>query len=328
MKIRHDWTLQEVRSIHDESLLNLVFKAAKNHRHYFDANTIQVSELVSIKTGGCPEDCAYCPQAARYHTDVKATPTMEVAEVVDIARSAKEKGASRICLGAAWREVKDGQEFDKVLKMVKEISSMDMEVCCTLGMLGKEQAENLKEAGLYAYNHNVDTGQDYYSTIIKTRQYRDRLNTLQNVRKAKIQVCCGGIIGMGESISDRIEMLVTLASLNPHPESVPINTLVAVPGTPLEKNSPVEIWELLRMIATTRLIMPRSFIRLSAGRLGMSMSDQALCFLAGANSIFAGEKLLTTKNPNRSSDKEMFEILGLKGSKPFEEAVRYADGQI
>ena len=325
---RHNWTQEEIRTIHDESLLNLIFKAAVSHRRNFDGNTIQVSELVSVKTGGCPEDCAYCPQAARYQTDVKATPSMDVAEVVSIARSAKKEGASRICLGAAWREVKEGREFDKILQMVREVSSMDMEVCCTLGMLGVDQANKLKEAGLYAYNHNVDTGQGYYSSIIKTREYRDRLNTLQNVRKAKIQVCCGGIIGMGESIADRMEMLVTLANLNPHPESVPINTLVAVAGTPLEEQAPVQIWELLRMIATTRLILPYSFIRLSAGRLGMSMSDQALCFLAGANSIFAGEKLLTTKNPQRSSDKEMFRILGLKESKPFEEAIRHGEHQI
>ncbi|MCY4524350.1 MAG: biotin synthase BioB [Halobacteriovoraceae bacterium] len=326
--LRHDWKQEEIRAIHDTPLLDLIFKAAKCHRQYFDGSTVQVSELVSVKTGGCPEDCAYCPQSARYHTDINASPTMQVAEVVDIAKTAKRQGVSRICLGAAWREVKEGRDFDNILNMVKEITSMDMEVCCTLGMLDETQATKLKEAGLYAYNHNVDTGEGYYSKIIKTREYRDRLNTLQNVRKAKIQICCGGIIGMGESIDDRMEMLETLSNLNPHPESIPINTLVAVAGTPLEKKESAEIWELLRMIATARLIMPRSFVRLSAGRMNMSTSGQALCFLSGANSIFSGDKLLTTPNPQRSSDKEMFRILGLKESKPFEEAIRNVHTQV
>lgn len=319
----HNWTKEDIRTIHDRPLLELVFSAARQHRRYFDGKTVQVSDLISVKTGGCPEDCAYCPQAARHHTDVQPTPFMKLEEVLKIARKAKEQGSSRICLGAAWREVREGKDFDTIVEMVETISRMNLEVCCTLGMLNKEQARRLKKAGLYAYNHNVDTGKEFYEKIVGTRTYKDRLDTLKNVRRAGIQVCCGGIIGMGESIDDRMEMLTVLTSLKPHPESIPINTLVAVSGTPLEKQKPVEIWDLLRMISTARLIMPRSFIRLSAGRLTMGFSDQALCFLAGANSIFAGEKLLTTNNPSRSSDKEMFKILGLRESRPFEEAVSH-----
>ena len=319
--LRHNWTQEEIRTIHDRPLLDLVFSAAKQHRRYFDGKTVQKSDLISVKTGGCPEDCAYCPQSARYHTDIQASPLMKVEDVVEMARKAKKEGSSRICLGAAWREVREGDDFDKIVEMVENISAMNLEVCCTLGMLSEDQAGRLKEAGLYAYNHNVDTGKEFYEKIVGTRTYKHRLDTLKNVRKADIQVCCGGIIGMGESIDDRMEMLAILTSMKPHPESIPINTLVAVSGTPLENQNPVEIWDLLRMISTARLVMPRSFVRLSAGRLSMSFADQALCFLAGANSIFAGEKLLTTKNPSRNSDKEMFKILGLKESNPFEEAI-------
>ena len=319
--LHYDWSYEDIRDIYHRPLLDLVFEAAQRHRQHFDGRTIQVSRLISVKTGGCPEDCAYCPQAARYHTDVKSTPLISVSEVVEVAEKAKETGASRICLGAAWREVREGKDFDQILEMVQEISNRGMEVCCTLGMLDEKQAVQLKEAGLYAYNHNIDTSENHYKQIIGTRTFQDRLKTLKNVRKAQLQVCCGGIIGMGESVDDRVDMLLTLANSNPHPESVPINMLVAVPGTPLGDAGDAEKegkWdELLRMVATTRLVMPHSFVRLSAGRLGLGLSQQALCFLAGANSIFSGEKLLTTPNPERAMDEEMFQVLGLRESRPF-----------
>lgn len=309
--MKHDWSVAEIKDIYHMPLMDLIFKASVIHRENFNPQKIQVSSLISIKTGGCPEDCAYCPQAARYQTDITKNPLMEVDEVINLAKTAKENGASRVCLGAAWREVKDNQDFDRVLDMVKGVNEMDMEVCCTLGMLTENQAERLKEAGLYAYNHNIDTSEDNYKKIITTRNYDDRLETLKNVRKAKLTVCTGGIIGLGETDEDRINMLKTLSNLDPHPESVPINTLVAVAGTPLENQKKVPIWDLLRMIATARILMPKSFVRLSAGREGRSASDQALCFFAGANSIFAGEKLLTTPNPSFESDQILFQDLGL-----------------
>ena len=285
-EIRYDWGFSEIAAIYDRPLLELVVEASQVHRKHFDGQEVQVSSLVSVKTGGCSEDCHYCPQSARYATGLKRKNLMELAEVVDSAKKAKAKGASRVCLGAAWRQVKDGKQFDRILEMVKEVNAMGLEVCCTLGMINQEQANKLKEAGLYAYNHNVDTSKDYYKSIITTRSYQNRLDTLEHVRKAKLTVCSGGIIGLGENKKDRIGMLLTLSSLNPHPESVPINTLVAVKGTPLEKQEEVSTWDLLRMIATTRIVLPRSFVRLSAGRLGRSIETQALCFLAGANSIF------------------------------------------
>lgn len=309
--MKHDWSLEEIKEIYHMPLMELIFKAADIHRKNFNPSKVQVSSLISIKTGGCPEDCAYCPQAARYQTEITKNPLMEVSEVIDLAKMAKENGSSRVCLGAAWREVKDNQDFDRVLEMVRGVTAMDMEVCCTLGMLNEEQAARLKEAGLYAYNHNIDTSEDNYKKIITTRSYDDRLETLKNVRKAKLTVCTGGIIGLGETEEDRIKMLKTLSNLDPHPESVPINTLVAVPGTPLEKQEKVAIWDLLRMIATARILMPKSFIRLSAGREGRSSSDQALCFFAGANSIFSGTKLLTTPNPSIHEDQLLFQNLGL-----------------
>ncbi len=316
--IRYNWTKEQIAEIYNTPLLELVYRAATIHRKYHNPAEVQISSLISIKTGGCPEDCAYCPQAARYHTEVKVQKLMSVDEVSDIADRAQTMGASRLCMGAAWREVRDNKDFDRVLDMVKTVNAKGMEVCATLGMVTEEQAKKLADAGLYAYNHNVDTSEENYGNIITTRNYEDRLNTLHNVRKAGLTVCSGGIIGMGESIEDRIGMLITLSHLNPHPESVPINALVPVDGTPLGEMPIVESWEMIRMIATTRLVMPGSVVRLSAGRVQMNKETQAFCFMAGANSIFMGEKLLTTPNPDSNEDKKMFEVLGLKPRKAFQ----------
>lgn len=305
------WTKAEILEIYNKPLLELVYEAATVHRQHHKAGEVQVSSLLSIKTGGCAEDCAYCPQAARYHTNIKVHKMMSLEEVDNASTNAKAGGASRMCLGAAWREVRDNRDFDKVLDMVKTINAKGMEVCCTLGMLTEEQAQKLADAGLYAYNHNIDTSEEFYSDIITTRTYDDRLNTINNVRKAGMTVCSGGIIGMGESAEDRIGMLFTLTNLTPQPESVPINALVPVEGTPLEDQKPVPVWDMVRMVATTRIVMPHTAVRLSAGRLSMSMEGQALCFMAGANSIFAGDKLLTTPNPCFNEDMDMFSILGL-----------------
>ena len=306
-----NWTKAEILNVYNKPLLELIYEAATVHRQYHKPGEVQVSSLLSIKTGGCAEDCAYCPQAARYHTDIKVHKLMSVAEVEKASANAKAAGASRMCLGAAWREVRDNKDFDKVLEMVKTINAKDMEVCCTLGMLTEEQAQKLADAGLYAYNHNIDTSEEFYGDIITTRTYEDRLNTIKNVRKAGMTVCSGGIIGMGESVEDRIGMLYTLTNLTPQPESVPINGLVPVEGTPLENQEQIPVWDMVRMIATTRIVMPHTTVRLSAGRLSMSMEAQALCFMAGASSIFAGDKLLTTPNPEFNQDMEMFNILGL-----------------
>ncbi len=319
-EIRHNWTQEEVVEIYNRPLINLIYEAATMHRKYHNPQEVQVSSLISIKTGGCPEDCAYCPQAARYNTKVKVHKLMEVEEVVELASNAKANGASRVCMGAAWRNVRDNKDFDKVLEMVKQVNALNMEVCCTLGMLTQEQANKLADAGLYAYNHNLDTSEEFYDDIISTRTYQERLNTLKNVRKAGLTVCSGGIIGMGESLEDRAGMLVTLANLPEHPHSVPINALVAVEGTPLEQQKPVSIWEMVRMIATTRLVMPKTVVRLSAGRTQMSQEGQALCFIAGAGSIFAGDKLLTTPNPDFNEDKILFDILGITPQAPFAHA--------
>ena len=310
--LRHNWSEHEISTIYHSPLLELIYKAAGVHRQFHNPNEIQVSSLLSIKTGGCPEDCGYCPQASRYHTDVKAHKLLHTEDVLQAAQKAKEGGASRFCLGAAWREVRDNKDFDRVLDMVRGISAMKMEVCCTLGMVSEEQAQKLADAGLHAYNHNLDTSPDYYNKIIHTRTIDDRMNTLKNVRKANLTVCCGGIIGMGESIRDRIILLKTLSEMEPHPESVPINSLVPVEGTPLQDQEPLSDIEFVRMIATTRIVLPASAVRLSAGRLQMSREAQALCFLAGANSIFSGEKLLTTGNPEFKSDQEMLKLFGLK----------------
>jgi biotin synthase len=310
--LRTDWTREEISEIYNEPILNLIYRGATVHREFHDAQEVQVCTLLSVKTGGCPEDCSYCPQAARYHTNVKVHKLLEVAEVMEKAMEAKESGSTRFCMGAAWREVRDNRDFDKVIEMVKGVSTMGMEVCCTLGMLTAEQAQKLKDAGLYAYNHNLDTSKEFYNDIITTRTYDDRLETLEHVREAKISVCSGGIIGMGELEEDRIGMLHTLATLKEHPESVPVNALVPVEGTPLEDQPKVSVWEMVRMIATARIIMPKTMIRLSAGRVRMNLEEQALCFLAGANSIFAGDKLLTTPNPGVVKDQEMFQKLELK----------------
>lgn len=314
---KHNWTKEEILEIYNKPMMDLLYEAASIHRKYHDPNVVQVSTLISIKTGGCPEDCGYCPQAARYHTGVSGNSLMSLQQVAEHAQNAKELGSSRVCMGAAWRNVKDGPEFEQVLQMVRTINKMDMEVCCTLGMLTENQAKRLAEAGLYAYNHNLDTSEEYYKEVISTRGYEDRLKTIENVRKTNVTVCSGGIIGMGENVEDRAGMLVALSSLNPHPESVPINALIAVEGTPLENQKPVEIWEMIRMVATTRIVMPETQVRLSAGRTQMSKEGQAMCFFAGANSIFAGDKLLTTPNPDINEDKELFEILGLNPQKPF-----------
>ncbi len=315
--IRHDWTKQEILDIYNLPMMDLLYRAATIHREYHDPNTVQVSTLLSIKTGGCPEDCGYCPQAARYHTDIEGNDLMSVQQVKAQALRAKSSGSSRVCMGAAWRNVKDGQEFEDVLEMVRTINKLDMEVCCTLGMITENQAKRLAEAGLYAYNHNLDTSEEYYKEVISTRGYEDRLQTIDNVRKTNVTVCSGGIIGMGEEVEDRAGMLVALSKLNPQPESVPINALVAVEGTPMEEEKPVAIWEMIRMVATTRIIMPKTQVRLSAGRTDMSREGQAMCFFAGANSIFAGDKLLTTPNPDVHEDMDMFRLLGLTPQKPF-----------
>ena len=315
--IRHNWTKEEIIAIYNKPIMDLLYEAATIHRVHHDPSVVQVSTLLSIKTGGCPEDCGYCPQAARYHTNIEGNDLMSVQQVKAQALRAKSTGSSRVCMGAAWRNVKDGPEFDQVLEMVRTINKIDMEVCCTLGMLTENQAKRLAEAGLYAYNHNLDTSEEYYKEVISTRGYEDRLQTIENVRKTNVTVCSGGIIGMGESIEDRAGMLVALTTLNPQPESVPINALVAVEGTPLEDQKPVEIWEMVRMVATTRIVMPETQVRLSAGRTQMSQEGQALCFFAGANSIFAGDKLLTTPNPDINEDMKLFNSLGLKPQKPF-----------
>ena len=314
---RHNWTKQEILDIYNRPLMELLYEAATAHRQHHEPNTVQVSTLLSIKTGGCPEDCGYCPQAARYHTEIEGNDLMSVSQVKAQALRAKASGSSRVCMGAAWRNVKDGPEFDQVLEMVRTINKLDMEVCCTLGMLTENQAHRLAEAGLYAYNHNLDTSEDYYKDVISTRAFEDRLETIDNVRKSNVTVCSGGIIGMGEQLKDRAGMLVALSSLNPQPESVPINALVAVEGTPMEDMEPVSIWEMIRMVATTRIVLPETQVRLSAGRTEMSREGQAMCFFAGANSIFAGDKLLTTPNPDVDEDMEMFRLLGLNAQKPF-----------
>lgn len=315
--IRTDWTRAEIAAIYNTPVLDLIYRAATVHRQHHDPQEVQVCTLLSVKTGGCPEDCAYCPQAARYHTAVKVHKLLDVSEVLEAATSARDSGSSRFCMGAAWREVRDNSDFDKVLAMVKGVNAIGLEVCCTLGMLTDTQAQKLKDAGLYAYNHNLDTSEEFYGDVISTRTYNDRLDTLGHVRQAGISVCSGGIIGMGESHGDRIGMLHTLATLPEHPESVPVNALVPVEGTPLEDQERVSVWEMIRMIATARLIMPKAIVRLSAGRVRMSVEEQALCFLAGANSIFAGDKLLTTPNPEVDQDHAMFQTLNIKPRQAF-----------
>ncbi|ADQ82478.1 biotin synthase BioB [Riemerella anatipestifer] len=316
--IKQNWTTQEILDIYNLPFFDLIYRAAEVHRQHHDPNKIQVSSLISVKTGGCPEDCGYCPQAARYHTEVKIHEMLPVNQVKAQALRAKQNGISRVCLGAAWRNVKDGPDFDHVLDMVREVTKLDMEVCCTLGMLTENQAKRLEEAGLYAYNHNIDSSEEYYKEVISTRAFEDRLETINNVRKTSITLCSGGIIGMGESVEDRCGMLKVLANMMPQPESVPINALVAVEGTPMEDQEPVNIFEFVRMVATARIVLPKTQVRLSAGRTEFSKEGQALCFFAGANSIFAGDKLLTTPNPDINEDKTLFNLLGIKPQQPFE----------
>lgn len=312
MTIRSDWTLGEIQELHSTPLLRLIMEAMDIHRKYHKAGEIQVCHLISIKTGGCSEDCKYCAQSSRYQTSVQAQPMMKYQEVINAAKKAIARGATRICLGAAWRNVRDSRQFDETLKMIKGITDLGVEVCCTLGLLSEHQAKKLKQAGLYAYNHNLDSSERFYKTIITTRSYQDRLNTLDIVEQSGISVCCGGIIGMGETKEDRLQLLLTLAKRSPHPESVPINQLSPIPGTPLENQPKLSSWELIRMVAIARILMPQSVIRLSAGRIELSYHEQALCFLSGANSIFAGEKLLTVGNTSMDSDEEMFNLLGLQ----------------
>ncbi len=313
-EIRHDWQCREVLALLTLPLLDLVDRAREVHRRFHAGGEVQLASLLSIKTGACPEDCKYCPQSAHYakSTGVKRETLLDVDDVLAKARLAKEAGATRFCMGAAWREVKDGAAFDRVIEMVRGVRALDMEACVTLGMLTAAQAGRLADAGLTAYNHNLDTSPEFYGEIITTRTYRDRLDTLLHVRQAGIQVCCGGIIGMGESVEDRARLLEMLANLDPHPESVPINALVAVPGTPLEDQPPIDPIDLVRMVATARILMPESRVRLSAGRRALTREAQILCFLAGANSIFYGDKLLTTANNDTADDLALIEEAGLK----------------
>jgi len=309
--LRHDWTLEEIEAIYAAPLSDLIFRAQQAQRAYHRTDQVQGCVLLSIKTGGCPEDCAYCPQSAHYTTEVDRVELMSVSDTLAIARRAQADGATRFCMGAAWRDVPDGPSFDRVLEMVRGVRQLGMEACCTLGMLNEAQAEALAEAGLTAYNHNLDTSPDFYGKIITTRTYDDRLKTIQRVRDAGITVCCGGIIGMGESETDRFGLLEQLANQRPHPESVPINLLAAVGGTPLADQPEIDPFELVRMIATARILMPKSVVRLSAGRQLLSDETQALCLLAGANSIFMGEKLLTTANPETDRDLSLLRKLGM-----------------
>jgi biotin synthase len=311
---RHDWSVDEILSILQTPLIELVHQAQSVHRQWHEEGTVQLASLLSIKTGACPEDCKYCPQSAHYSKDtgLEKERLLDIDNVLASAQTAKDAGATRFCMGAAWREVRDGAEFDQVLEMVSGVSNMGMEACVTLGMLNQDQANRLADAGLTSYNHNLDTSPEFYSEIISTRTYQDRIDTIAHVREAGITVCSGGIIGMGETERDRASMLQVLAAMDPHPESVPINSLVPVPGTPLGNRTPVEPLEMVRMIATARIVMPKSRVRLSAGRQAMSKETQILCLLAGANSIFYGEKLLTTSNPGTGEDIAMIREAGLQ----------------
>ncbi|MFQ3583063.1 MAG: biotin synthase BioB [Chloracidobacterium sp.] len=321
ISIRFDWTRDELRAIHDLPLLELVHRAATVHRAGHDPREVQVCRLISIKTGGCPEDCGYCSQSAHYETGIASQPLLDRATVVAIAERAKANGVSRICMGAAWRNVRDDDQFEAVLDMVRGVNALGVEVCCTLGMLTEAQARRLEAAGLHAYNHNLDTSREHYGQITTTRAYDDRLETLANVRKTNVTLCTGGILGLGESVADRIGLLHTLATMQPHPESVPVNILTRVPGTPLESQADVSVWETVRVIATARIAMPRSIIRLSAGRTQLSEEAQAMCFLAGANSIFSSDAkiMLTEASPTNdyAEDTRLLATLGLYPRVPF-----------
>lgn len=315
-QIRHDWTRDEIQALYDKPFLDLVYQAASVHRQFHNPEEVQVCSLLSIKTGGCPEDCGYCSQSVHHETSVEVQPLLDVDAVIEAATRAKKAGATRFCMGAAWREVRDNRAFDRVLEMVSAVRDMGLEVCCTLGMLNKEQAQKLKAAGLHAYNHNIDTSPENYASVCSTRTIDDRLQTLEAARSAGLTVCCGGILGLGENDKDRVGMLHTLATLPTHPESVPINTLVKIEGTPFAGNPDVSVWDFIRTIAVARITMPKAMVRLAAGRLSLSPEAQSLAFLAGANSIFAGEKLLTTPNPDFDEDMNFLNHLGLKGKSP------------
>jgi biotin synthase len=310
--LRNDWKRTEVEVIYRAALPELIFRAQSVHRQWHATDRVQTCQLLSIKTGGCPEDCGYCPQSAHYDAGVERQGLLDPQHVIGVARAAAGRGVTRFCMGAAWRQAPEGAEFERVLEMVRGVSTLGMEVCCTLGMLNEGQATRLKEAGLTAYNHNLDTSPEFYGSIITTRVYDDRLRTLAAVRKAGITVCCGGILGMGEQESDRIGLLHQLATLEPHPESVPINMLVRVEGTPMASMPPLDPLEMVRAIATARILMPASRVRLAAGRKQLSPEAVTLCFMAGANSIFVGEKLLTTPNPGRDEDEQLLASLGMK----------------
>lgn len=309
--LRFDWEKAEIEGLFELPFNDLMYRAQRTHRDCFDANEVQVSTLLSIKTGGCPEDCAYCPQSVHHEAALEAESLIDVEAVVDAARTARQAGASRFCMGAAWRNPR-GRNFERVLEMVERVRDEGLETCLTLGMLDEQQTRRLKDAGLDYYNHNLDTSPEFYGEIISTRNYRDRLDTIQRVRDAGINVCCGGIVGMGETRSDRVSLMQQLARQKPHPESVPVNLLVRVEGTPLAKQADLDPFEFVRTIAVARILMPQSHVRLSAGREQMNDELQALCFLAGANSIFYGEKLLTTPNPEADRDRQLFERLGLR----------------
>jgi len=309
--LRHDWTVEALRAIHDLPLNDLLYRAQTVHRQFHDPGKVQCCTLLSIKTGNCPENCGYCPQSAHYDTDVEGHALLDIDEVLEKAREAKENGATRFCMGAAWRDAPQNEQFDDVLAMVRGVRDLGMEACCTLGMLTQDQAGQLAEAGLTAYNHNLDSSPEFYDRIVTTRTYDERLETLRHVRESGVTLCTGGIIGMGETVTDRMRLLQILASHDPHPESVPINLLVRVPGTPMADLPDVDPFEMVRMVATARIAMPASIVRFAAGRTGLSDETQALCFLAGANSIFTGEKLLTTPNPGEDHDKALLEKVGL-----------------
>lgn len=318
--IRHNWTNEEISEIYNTPLMELIYRAATVHREYHETGEVQVCTLLSIKTGGCSEDCSYCPQSARYNTGINSEKLMPKEMILAAAERAKEAGSTRFCMGAAWRSARQNKDFDEVLDVVSGVADLGLEVCATLGMLTDEQAAQLKEAGLYAYNHNLDSSEDFYKKIITTRTYEDRLDTIKKVQDNNISVCSGGIIGMGETHEDRIGLLYTLSNLSPHPESVPVNALIAVKGTPMEGQPKVPSWDMARMIATARILMPQSMVRLSAGRVRMNYEEQALCFMAGANSIFTGEKLLTTHNNELDNDMQMFKLFGLKARPAYKDA--------
>jgi biotin synthase len=310
--IRHDWTLDEIEALYTAPLPDLIFRAQQAHRAFHRTDEVQGCMLLSIKTGGCPEDCAYCPQSAHYKTEVTRQGLVSLDDLTGAAQRAKDQGAVRFCMGAAWRDVPNNDQFDRVLDMVRVVRGLGMEACCTLGMLTQDQADRLADAGLTAYNHNLDTSPEFYGSIITTRTYDERLQTLARVRQAGITLCCGGIIGLGEDRRVRYGLLRQLSTLDPHPESVPVNMLVRVDGTPLEHTAPEDPFELVRTIAAARILMPRSFVRLSAGRMQLTDEAQALCFIAGANSVFLGERLLTTPNPGESHDERLFDKLGMR----------------